>query len=73
MCDGTPPPGSLRHLERSTAGLDSSVAFWEWFLTALGYDRYQDWDEGRSWRHGPTYVAVSNAETEGPFDRHAPD
>lgn len=47
---------------------------WGWLLTRLGYDPYQDWENGRSWRLGPTYLVVeqSPALTGTDHDRTRP-
>lgn len=65
--------GQLHHLELYAADLDASVDFWDWLLSELGYDRKNDWEGGRSWRNGPTYVVLVGADNdEHPFDRQAP-
>jgi catechol 2,3-dioxygenase-like lactoylglutathione lyase family enzyme len=68
-----PQPGSLHHVELCAGDLERSVRFWEWFLGALGYEREDDWADGRSWRLGSTYLVVKRAGVERPaFDRKAP-
>ncbi|WP_415381962.1 VOC family protein [Halosimplex sp. TS25] len=65
--------GQLHHLELCASDLDASVDFWDWLLTALGYDRKDQWDGGRSWENGPTYVVLVQAEAaDHPFDRREP-
>ncbi|WP_277553621.1 VOC family protein [Halobaculum limi] len=65
--------GRLHHLELTTADLDAAVPFWDWLLGELGYERKNRWDGGRSWEHGPTYVVLKRATSEGrEFDRDAP-
>lgn len=65
--------GTLHHLELSTANLAESLPFWDWLLTELGYEEKNDWAEGRSWIHGPTYIVLVQADaTEPSFDREAP-
>lgn len=64
--------GALHHIELCSDDLSVALNFWDWWLTELGYDRKDDWDGGRSWIHGPTYVVVKEAEHEDiPFDRNA--
>lgn len=64
--------GHLHHVELCTSDLESSTDFWEWFLGELGYEPKTDWDEGRSWSKGPTYIVLKRAtNTEQPFDRRA--
>ena len=36
--------------------------FWEWLLTELGYQEYQKWDSGISWKHQETYLVFVQAE-----------
>lgn len=65
--------GSLHHVELAAADLDAAVPFWDWLLGELGYERKHDWDGGRSWIHGPTYVVLVDADDPHPaFDRDAP-
>lgn len=47
-------------------------AFWEWFLGELGYEPKNEWDGGRSWINGPTYIVLVQADNpEHSFDRRA--
>ena len=67
--------GRLHHVELNASDLDASVAFWDWLLGELGYEPKNDWDDGRSWVNGPTYVVLVRADEPGsdhPYDRHAP-
>lgn len=41
--------------------LERAKAHWGWLLTALGYEQFQDWSAGRSWRRGPTYIVVEQS------------
>ncbi len=47
---------------------------WGWLLSALGYEPFQDWPGGRSWRCGPTYIVLeqSPARTATRHDRCRP-
>lgn len=56
--------GLFHHVELYASEFEESVAFWEWFLGELGYEVYQDWDDGRSWKYGPTYLVVVRAPEE---------
>ena len=51
-----PVPGSLHHVEIYVSDLERSSRFWGWFLKSLGYEIYQEWPEGKSWRLGDTYL-----------------
>jgi len=64
--------GELHHVELYASDLDTSVEFWDWLLGELGYELKNDWEQGRSWVNGPTYVVLVQAdETDHPFDRQA--
>jgi len=67
-------PGGLHHVELWVPSLDRAVAGWGWLLGALGWEQYQDWDAGRSWRYGGTYLVVeeSPALSAREHDRHRP-
>lgn len=52
----------LHHLEIYVSNLRKSIKFWEWFLTELGYELYQKWDSGISWKHGEIYIVFVQAE-----------
>ncbi|MFC7074753.1 VOC family protein [Halovenus rubra] len=62
--------GTLHHVELSTADLPSSLGFWNWFLAELGYEVKNDWEGGRSWIRGPTYIVLKQADEGHPFNRH---
>ena len=65
--------GQLHHVELYTSALDSSVDFWGWLLTELGYELKEEWEGGCSWINGPTYIVVGQADNlDHPFDRQAP-
>jgi catechol-2,3-dioxygenase len=51
--------------------LDGARARWGWLLGELGYEVFQDWDAGVSYRLGPTYMVFeqSPALVDGPHDR----
>ncbi len=53
--------GLLHHAEMYVRDLERTVAFWAPFLGSLGYTPYQEWDEGISWRLGPTYLVFVQA------------
>ena len=66
--------GQLHHVELYASDLDASVAFWDWLLGELGYERKHEWQDGHSWEKGPTYIALVGvgAEADRAFDRRAP-
>ena len=51
--------GGLHHVELWVPDLDRAAASWGWLLGALGYEAFQSWPAGRSWRLGATYVVVA--------------
>ncbi|EMA43057.1 VOC family protein [Halobiforma nitratireducens] len=65
--------GQLHHVECYVSELEAAVDFWGWWLTELGYKPKDEWDGGRSWSNGPTYLVLVEADgdTEA-FDRRAP-
>ncbi|GIF47857.1 catechol 2,3-dioxygenase-like lactoylglutathione lyase family enzyme [Asanoa ferruginea] len=55
------PTGTLHHVELWVPDLGRAVTSWGWLLGALGYEGFQDWPGGRSWRLGATYVVVEQS------------
>ncbi|WP_266075578.1 VOC family protein [Haladaptatus caseinilyticus] len=67
--------GLLHHVELYASDFDTSAAFWEWLLGELGYSVYQNWDGGRSWKRGPTYLVLVQADEkylDEPYHRSRP-
>lgn len=54
--------GMLHHVEIYVSDLKRSADFWGWFLSELGYTLYQEWEGGRSWKLGDTYLVFVQAE-----------
>jgi catechol 2,3-dioxygenase-like lactoylglutathione lyase family enzyme len=52
----------LHHLEIYVSNLKRTIDFWGWFLTELGYQQYQKWDYGISWKYGDTYIVFVQTE-----------
>ncbi|MEK3808081.1 VOC family protein [Bacillus sp. FSL H8-0547] len=48
--------GMIHHIEIYVSDLKRSIEFWGWFLEDLGYRRYQEWDQGQSWKIEDTYL-----------------
>jgi catechol 2,3-dioxygenase-like lactoylglutathione lyase family enzyme len=67
-------PDGLHHVELWVPSLERALPGWGWLLPALGWQRYQDWPAGRSWRLGATYLVVeqSTAMTGDAHERHRP-
>lgn len=51
----------LHHVELWVPDLGRAEAEWGWLLCELGYVRYQEWADGRSWRLGATYIVVERS------------
>jgi catechol 2,3-dioxygenase-like lactoylglutathione lyase family enzyme len=54
-------PGELHHVELWVPDLARARAEWGWLLGQLGYEPFQDWDDGCSWRLGGTYLVVEQS------------
>ncbi|MEO2077945.1 MAG: VOC family protein [Bacillus sp. (in: firmicutes)] len=52
----------LHHLEIYVSNLTRTTEFWGWLLTELGYEPYQKWDSGISWKYGETYLVFVQVE-----------
>ncbi|MCQ4081246.1 VOC family protein [Streptomyces sp. RB6PN25] len=56
--------GTLHHVELWVPDLQRAITSFSWLLGALGalgYTPYQEWDRGRSWRLGATYLVVEES------------
>lgn len=69
-----PETGTFHHVELWVPDLERAVAEWGWLLGRLGYEQFQDWPDGRSWRLAGTYLVVeqSPALAAAGHDRHRP-
>lgn len=54
--------GLIHHIEIYVSDLKRSTDFWSWFLKSLDYDLYQDWNDGKSWKLGDTYIVFVQVE-----------
>ncbi|WP_243300426.1 VOC family protein [Bacillus litorisediminis] len=54
--------GLLHHIEIYVSDIKRTIHFWSWFLEELGYTPFQDWEKGRSWKIGDTYIVFVQAE-----------
>ena len=64
--------GMLHHIEIYVSDLEKSINFWSWFLHELGYELYQEWDKGKSYKLSDTYLVFVQVEKEHfdiPFHR----
>ncbi|MEU1517024.1 VOC family protein [Streptomyces sp. NPDC005811] len=51
----------LHHIELWVPDLARAAHEWGWLLGRLGYEPYQEWDRGRSWRQGDLYLVVEES------------
>ena len=61
--------GALHHIELRTNNLAAAIDSWGWLLGELGYQPYQEWSDGRSWRLGSAYIVLDSARAQGIPDR----
>ena len=54
-------PGSLHHVELWVPDLTRARREWGWLPGQLGYEPFQNWDDGTSWRLGGTYLVVEQS------------
>lgn len=52
-----PATGAIHHLEVYVSDLAASARFWGWLLARFGYEPFQEWDDGISFRTASTYLA----------------
>jgi len=52
----------LHHVEIYVSDLNRSSEFWGWLLAELGYELYQTWDAGRSYKIDDTYIVFVQTE-----------
>ncbi len=57
----------LHHVEINVSNLEEAAKFWGWFLPELGYEAYQSWPSGRSWKMGATYIVFVQTESDQLF------
>jgi catechol 2,3-dioxygenase-like lactoylglutathione lyase family enzyme len=53
--------GGLHHVEVWVPDLAAAEASWSWLLGALGWEPYQNWPAGRSWRLGEVYLVIEQS------------
>ncbi|MCD7439048.1 VOC family protein [Streptomyces lincolnensis] len=51
----------LHHVELWVPDLPRAAGEWGWLFDRLGWTPYQEWERGRSWRRGRTYVVVEQS------------
>jgi catechol 2,3-dioxygenase-like lactoylglutathione lyase family enzyme len=61
--------GTIHHIELWVPDLTRAETSWGWLLDALGYELFQQWPQGRSWRAGGTYIVLEQSPARTAF-RH---
>ncbi|MBC7596750.1 MAG: glyoxalase [Kineosporiaceae bacterium] len=64
--------GVLHHVELRTRNLPAALSSWGWILEQLGYEVFQTWPAGQSWKTGDTYIVLEDAPPELAHDRRGP-
>ncbi|KWW17554.1 MULTISPECIES: VOC family protein [Peribacillus] len=54
--------GFIHHIELYVSDLRRSIGFWGWFLEEMGYEPYQEWESGKSWRLADMYIVFVQAK-----------
>ncbi|QGN33130.1 VOC family protein [Microlunatus sp. Gsoil 973] len=53
---------SIHHVELWLPDLDAHLPSWDWLFGELGWEPYQRWEGGRSWRAGDgSYVVIEES------------
>jgi catechol 2,3-dioxygenase-like lactoylglutathione lyase family enzyme len=53
--------GLIHHVELWVPDLDRAASSWGWLLGELGYQPFQRWKHGISFRRGPAYVVLERS------------
>ena len=66
--------GGIHHIELWVPDIDRAEAQWGWLLTELGYEPFQHWPGGRSWRLSDAYIVLEQSPDmlDAPHDRKRP-
>jgi catechol 2,3-dioxygenase-like lactoylglutathione lyase family enzyme len=54
--------GVLSHIEIYVSDLRKSLEFWDWLLSYLGYEKFQQWEQGASFKLNDTYLVFVQVE-----------
>ncbi|MFI5823266.1 VOC family protein [Streptomyces rishiriensis] len=60
----------LHHVELWVPDLSRASREWGWLLGSLAYELYQEWERGRSWRFGATYLVIEESSAMKSADGH---
>jgi hypothetical protein len=55
------PVGSLHHVEIWVPHIGRAQEEWGWLLAEMGYEQFQDWPDGCSWKLGATYIVIEQS------------
>ncbi len=55
------PLGTLHHVELWVPDFARATDEWGWLLSSLGYESFQTWPNGGSWKQGATYIVVEES------------
>ena len=53
--------GAMHHIELWVPDFKRAKDEWGWILSSLGYETYQTWTNGISWRRGGLYIVVEES------------
>lgn len=54
--------GVISHIEIYVSNLEKSIQFWSWLLKELGYEQFQVWSEGISFKFSNSYLVFVQTE-----------
>ena len=54
--------GLVHHIELYVSDLKQTISFWGCLLEELGYEVFQSWGQGKSWKLGETYLVFVQVE-----------
>ncbi|MFJ7755377.1 VOC family protein [Peribacillus muralis] len=54
--------GFIHHIELYVSEMNRTIDFWGWFLEEMGYEPYQEWENGKSWRLAEMYIVFVQAK-----------
>ncbi|MGG4154076.1 VOC family protein [Peribacillus muralis] len=52
----------IHHIELYVSEMNRTIDFWGWFLEEMGYEPYQEWESGKSWRLAEMYIVFVQAK-----------
>jgi catechol 2,3-dioxygenase-like lactoylglutathione lyase family enzyme len=55
-------PQGLHHVEINVQDLTRTKLFYSWLMAELGYEPFQEWDKGISYKNGSAYLVFTQTE-----------